>query len=278
MPANMRGVKPAQGDMLPVTLFSMEPMGGPSKASADRSQTASPRAQWRRWLPLGIIVLGIILVFSFGLDELASFSHLKAHHQRLTAFVADHYIQAVAGYLLLYVLFVTLSLPGAIWLTVAAGFLFGAVVGSILAVIAASTGATLLFLAAKTSLGDYLRAHAGPWLTKVERGFADNQWSYLLMMRLFPVIPFFIANLIPAFLGIRLPVFVITTFVGIIPATAIFATVGAGLGSVLESSTELSLHSLVTPQVELALAGLALLAAAPIVVKYLRRRRASRDR
>jgi uncharacterized membrane protein YdjX (TVP38/TMEM64 family) len=278
MPANIRGVKPAQGDMLPVTLFSMEPMGGPSKASADRSQTASPRAQWRRWLPLGIIVLGIILVFSFGLDELASFSHLKAHHQRLTAFVADHYIQAVAGYLLLYVLFVTLSLPGAIWLTVAAGFLFGAVVGSILAVIAASTGATLLFLAAKTSLGDYLRAHAGPWLTKVERGFADNQWSYLLMMRLFPVIPFFIANLIPAFLGIRLPVFVITTFVGIIPATAIFATVGAGLGSVLESSTELSLHSLVTPQVELALAGLALLAAAPIVVKYLRRRRASRDR
>jgi len=164
MPANIRGVKPAQGDMLPVTLFSMEPMGGPSKASADRSQTASPRA------------------------------------------------------------------------------------------------------------------HAGPWLTKVERGFADNQWSYLLMMRLFPVIPFFIANLIPAFLGIRLPVFVITTFVGIIPATAIFATVGAGLGSVLESSTELSLHSLVTPQVELALAGLALLAAAPIVVKYLRRRRASRDR
>jgi len=278
MPANIRGVKPAQGDMLPVTLFSMEPMGGPSKASADRSQTASPRAQWRRWLPLGIIVLGIILVFSFGLDELASFSHLKAHHQRLTAFVADHYIQAVAGYLLLYVLFVALSLPGAIWLTVAAGFLFGAVVGSILAVIAASTGATLLFLAAKTSLGDYLRAHAGPWLTKVERGFADNQWSYLLMMRLFPVIPFFIANLIPAFLGIRLPVFVITTFVGIIPATAIFATVGAGLGSVLESSTELSLHSLVTPQVELALAGLALLAAAPIVVKYLRRRRASRDR
>lgn len=278
MPANIRGVKPAQGDMLPVTLFSMEPMGGPSKASADRSQTASPRAQWRRWLPLGIIVLGIILVFSFGLDELASFAHLKAHHQRLTAFVADHYVQAVAGYLLLYVLFVALSLPGAIWLTVAAGFLFGAVVGSILAVIAASTGATLLFLAAKTSLGDYLRAHAGPWLTKVERGFADNQWSYLLMMRLFPVIPFFIANLIPAFLGIRLPVFVITTFVGIIPATAIFATVGAGLGSVLESSTELSLHSLVTPQVELALAGLALLAAAPVVVKYLRRRRASRDR
>ena len=279
MPANIRGMRLAQGDVLPATLFSMGPMAGPSKVSAEGSgQTGSRRAAWRRWLPLGIIVLGIILVFAFDLDDLATFEHLKENRQRLTAFVADHYVQAIAAYLLLYVLFVALSLPGAIWLTVAAGFLFGAVVGTVLAVIAATTGATLLFLAAKTSLGDYLRAHAGPWLSKVERGFADNQWSYLLMMRLFPVIPFFIANLIPAFLGIRLPVFVITTFVGIIPATAIFSTVGAGLGSVLESSTELSLHSLVTPEVKLALAGLALLAAAPIVVKYLRRRRASRDR
>src|SRR5262245_19496526 len=152
MPANIGGVRPAQGDMLPVTLFSMGPMAGPSKASTDSSQTVSRRAAWRRWLPLGIIVLGVILVFAFDLDDLATFEHLKENHQRLAAFVADHYVQALVGYLLLYVLFVALSLPGAIWLTLAAGFLFGAVVGTILVVIAATTGATLLFLAAKTSL------------------------------------------------------------------------------------------------------------------------------
>jgi uncharacterized membrane protein YdjX (TVP38/TMEM64 family) len=113
----------------------------------------------------------------------------------------------------------------------------------------------------------------------VERGFADNQWSYLLMMRLFPVIPFFIANLIPAFLRVPLPVFIATTFIGIIPATAIFATIGAGLGSVLETSADLSLHSLMTPQVKAALIGLVLLAAMPIAVKFLRRRHtSSRDR
>ena len=253
-------------------------MAGSHKVSADHSTTGPRRAAWRRWLPLGLIALGLILVFALDLDRFASFRHLREHHQRLTELVAAHYVQALLGYLLLYVLFVALSLPGAIWLTVAAGFLFGAVVGAIMAVIAATTGATLLFLATKTSLGDYLHSHAGPWLAKVERGFADNQWSYLLMMRLFPVIPFFIANLVPAFLGVPLPVFIITTVIGIIPATVIFATVGAGLGSVLETSADLSLRSLMTPQVEGALAGLAVLAAAPIALKFLRRHRASRNR
>ncbi|WP_162916517.1 TVP38/TMEM64 family protein [Dongia deserti] len=253
-------------------------MVGPHELIPNDGSQQPRRAAWRRWLPLGVIALGLILVFAFDLDRFASFQHLRAHHQLLAEFVAAHYVEALICYLLLYVSFVALSLPGAIWLTVAAGFLFGAMVGAILAVIAATTGATLLFLAAKTSLGDYLHTHAGPWLAKVERGFADNQWSYLLMMRLFPVIPFFIANLVPAFLGVPLPVFIITTFVGIIPATAIFATVGAGLGSVLKTSADLSLHSLMTPEVEGGLVGLAILAAAPIAVKYLRRRRAARDR
>ncbi len=253
-------------------------MAGPHKVSADSSTTGPRRPAWCRWLPIGLIAVGLVLVFVFGLDEFASFQHLREHHQKLAEFVAGHYLQAVLGFILLYVLFVALSLPGAIWLTVAAGFLFGAVMGAILSVLAATAGATLLFLATKTSLGDYLHSHAGPWLAKVERGFADNQWSYLLMMRLFPAIPFFIANLVPAFLGVPLSVFVITTFIGIIPATVIFATIGAGLGSVLQTSADLSLHSLMTPEVKAALIGLAVLAAMPIAVKFVRRRYASKGR
>jgi uncharacterized membrane protein YdjX (TVP38/TMEM64 family) len=254
-------------------------MAGPHKVSADRNSTTGPRrAAWCRWLPIGVIALGLILVFAFDFDDFASFQHLREHHQKLVDFVAAHYWQAVLCYLALYVMFVALSLPGAIWLTVAGGFLFGAAMGSILSVLAATAGATLLFLATKTSLGDYLHAHAGPWLAKMERGFADNQWSYLLMMRLFPAIPFFIANLVPAFLGVPLTVFVVTTFIGIIPATVIFATIGAGLGSVLQTSADLSLHSLMTPQFKWALAALAVLAAVPIVVKVLRRRHVSKGR
>jgi uncharacterized membrane protein YdjX (TVP38/TMEM64 family) len=253
-------------------------MAGPQHSFNDGTTQPRRRAWWR-WLPLCVIVLGVVLVFAFDLDEFATFRHLREHHQRLTEFVATHYVQAILVYLMFYVLFAALSLPGAAWLTIAAGLLFGAIIGTILVVIAATIGASLLFLATKTSLGEYLHAHAGPWLPKVERGFADNQWSYLLMMRLFPVIPFFIANLIPAFLRVPLPVFIATTFIGIIPATAIFATIGAGLGSVLETSADLSLHSLMTPQVKAALIGLVLLAAMPIAVKFLRRRHtSSRDR
>src|SRR5688572_10917494 len=132
------------------TLHQHGAMAGPHKVSADHSTAGPRRPAWRRWLPLGLIVVGLVLVFAFGLDEFASFQHLRDHHQKLTQFVAAHYGQAMLVYLLLYVLFVALSLPGAIWLTVAAGFLFGAIVGAILSVIAATTGATLLFLATKT--------------------------------------------------------------------------------------------------------------------------------
>jgi uncharacterized membrane protein YdjX (TVP38/TMEM64 family) len=254
-------------------------MAAPPHSLPDHKSDQPRRGAWRRWVPLGVIVLGIVLVFAFDLERFANFQHLRDHHERLAELVATHYVQVVLVYFVVYVLFVMLSIPGAVWFTVAGGFLFGAVAGSVLAVLAATAGATLLFLATKTSLGDYLHAHAGPWLARVERGFAENQWSYLLAMRLFPVIPFFIANLIPAFLGVPLLVFVITTLLGIAPATTIYATVGASLGSVLTSSSELTLRSLLTPQVEAGLVGLALLAAVPIVVKVLRRRRASsRDR
>lgn len=253
-------------------------MAGPHKVSSDPRTAGRRRPAWCRWLPISVIAVGFVLVFAFDLDRFASFQQLREHHQRLTEFVADNAVVALLLYLALYVGFVALSLPGAIGLTIAAGFLFGAVTGTILSVLAATTGATLLFLAAKTSLGEYLEAHAGPWLAKIERGFADNQWSYLLMMRLFPAIPFFIANLVPAFLGVPLSVFVITTFIGIMPGTTIFATIGAGLGSVLQTSADLSLRSLMTPQVQGALIALAVLAAMPILVKFLRRRRAPKDR
>lgn len=235
---------------------------------------ARPRAQrrWMHWLPLAILVLGTVLFFAFGLNRYVSFYKLRMYHQDMTAFVAAYYVKALLIYFVAYLLFVALSLPGAVWLTVVGGFLFGIVPAAIVTVLAATAGACLLFVAAKTSLGAYLHAHAGPWLGKVERGFAEDQWSYMLVLRLAPVVPFFIANLIPAFLGVPLHVFAVTTFLGIIPATAIFATVGDGLGSVLAQNEVLSWHGLFTMKIKVALFGLALLALLPVLVKYCRRR------
>jgi hypothetical protein len=117
-------------------------MAGPHKVSAEHSTAGPRRAAWCRWLPIGVIALGLVLVFVFDIDDFASAEHLREHHQRLTEFVAAHAVQATLIYLALYIVFVALSLPGAIWLTVAAGFLFGAVMGSILSVLAATVGAT----------------------------------------------------------------------------------------------------------------------------------------
>ncbi len=231
------------------------------------------RRHWRRWVPLGVLVLGTILFFACGLNRYVSLEKLRAHHQELAAFVAAHYLMALLLYAGIYVAFVALSLPGAVWLTIIAGFLFGVAQATCITVVAATIGACLIFLAARTSLGAYLHEHAGPWLAKVERGFVENQWSYLLMMRLVPVVPFFVANLLPAFLGVSLGVFVLTTALGIIPGTLVYSIVGAGLGSVLDSDDALSWRGLLNPEIKLALTGLGLLAALPIAVKYWRRRK-----
>ena len=122
------------------------------------------------------------------------------------------------------------SVPGAIWLTLAGGFLFGTVLAAGLTVFSATIGATLIFLAGRSSLGAMLHERAGPWLGRIDDEVAKGEISFLLVMRLIPAVPFFIANLAPAFVNVRLGNFIWTTFVGIAPATAVISSVGSGLG------------------------------------------------
>jgi len=166
---------------------------------------------------------------------------------------------------------VAFSLPGALVMTVSGGFLFGAIAGASYAVIGATLGAVALFLAAKTSLGDYLLAKAGGSMKKMQRGFAENALSYLFVLRLVPLFPFFLVNLAPAFLGVPLRIYFIATLFGIMPATFVFASAGSGLGSVLDQGGEISLQGVMTPEILGSLFGLALLSLLPVIYKYLRK-------
>jgi uncharacterized membrane protein YdjX (TVP38/TMEM64 family) len=168
---------------------------------------------------------------------------------------------------------VALSIPGATVLTIAAGFLFGQLWATVLVVIAATAGATALFLLAKTTIGDTLRAKAGPWLQRMEAGFAEGALSYLLVLRLIPLFPFFVVNLVPAFLGVPLATYVIATFVGIIPGTFVYASVGAGLGSVFEAGGTFAPADALTPEIITALIGLAVLSLLPVAYRKLVRAR-----
>jgi uncharacterized membrane protein YdjX (TVP38/TMEM64 family) len=228
----------------------------------------------RRIWPLLALALAAVAVFALDLDHYLTFAALREHREALTAFVDRHMLLAGLIYIVAYALVIALSVPGGAVLTIAGGFLFGSVIATLAVVFAATLGATLVFLIAKTALGDPLRARAGPFLKRMEAGFQEDALNYLLVLRLIPIFPFWIVNLVPAFLGVPLRTYVLGTFVGIIPGSFVFASVGAGIGSVLDSGEEFSPSSVLTPQIVIALVGLAALALLPVAYRKLKARAA----
>ena len=189
----------------------------------------------------------------------------------LIAWVELHPIAAPLLFMAAYVLVTACSLPGALIMTLTGGFLFGTLLGGSYAVLGASVGAVLLFLAARTAFGDMLRARAGGALAMLEAGFRKDAFNYLLVLRLVPIFPFFIVNLAAAFLGTSLGVFVVATFLGIIPGTMVYASVGNGLGAVFDSGAKPDLGVIFTWPVLGPLIGLALLSLLPVLYKRMKR-------
>lgn len=224
----------------------------------------------KRLVPLILLVLGLILFFALGLDRYLTFASLRNNRGLLLAWVDRYGIYAVVTYILAYTAVAAFSLPGGAVMSITGGFLFGIVWGSVYIIIGATAGATVLFIVAKTSVGDYFRLKAGPWMRRMEEGFGENALSYLLVLRLVPLFPFFVVNLVPAFLGVSLFTYVVGTFFGIIPGVIVYASVGAGLGSIFDSGKEFTLSGIVTPQILTALIGLAILALIPVVYKKIK--------
>jgi len=228
---------------------------------------------WQRVAPLVVLIVGLAAFFSLDLGRYLSFSTLGEHRVVLLSWVTAHGVIAPVIYMLAYIIVVAFSLPGGAVMTISGGFLFGAVMGGMYAVTGATLGATALFLIAKTSLGDYLLAKAGAAIKKMQAGFEENALSYMFVLRLIPLFPFFLVNLAPAFLGVPLRVYFIATFFGILPGTFVFALVGAGLGSVFDRGETFTLSGVMTPQMIAALTGLALLALVPVVYKKFKQRK-----
>lgn len=192
----------------------------------------------KRWLPLVVLAAAMALAFSMGWHKYLSFKTIGLNYDWLKTYIAEHFVWALLGYMAIYIAVVALSLPGGLIMTLSGGLLFGWQVGAPATIVAATIGATLLFIVAKTSLGESLAAKAGPWLSKLRDGFRDNALSYLLFLRLVPAFPFVVVNLAPALLGVSLSTFVLGTFFGIVPGTTAFSVAGAGLGSVVEAQNK----------------------------------------
>jgi uncharacterized membrane protein YdjX (TVP38/TMEM64 family) len=223
-----------------------------------------------RFLPLAVLLLAIAAVYASGLADYVSFEQLQHNRAQLHDFVDRHPLLAPLLYMAIYAAVIALSVPGGAVLTVGGGFLFGVGFGTLYVVIAATVGASLVFLAAKTALGDSLRQKAAPWLRRMEDGFRDNALSYLLFLRLIPIFPFWLVNLVPAFLGVPFPTYVVATFLGIIPGTLVYASVGNGLGAVFEAGQSPDLGIIFKPAIILPIIGLAVLALLPVAYRKIK--------
>jgi uncharacterized membrane protein YdjX (TVP38/TMEM64 family) len=247
---------------------------------------------FRRLLPVIIVVAAIAVVFGSGLYRQISFESLVRHHAAIEQLVAEHEITAFAAYVGLYVVVVMLSIPGAMVLTVAGGVVFGTLMGALGAIAGATVGATVIFLIARGAVGEILIRRAGPRLAKVAAGFREDAFCYLLFLRLVPLFPFWLVNLVPALAGVRLAPFVGATALGIIPGSLAFAFFGSGLESMIDARKAayqaclaaghaecrlgFDVYALATPRVVIAFIILGLFALLPVVVKHVKASRGAR--
>ena len=238
----------------------------------------------RRFGPLVVIAAVLLLLIGMGWHRQVTLENIVAARDRFHLMLSEHAAVAVLIYVAVYIGMASLCLPGSPILTATGGLMFGWLVGGLASVVGATIGATVLFLIARTALGESLSERTAPWLGKLRKGFADDALSYLLFLRLVPAFPFWFVNIAPAILGVPLKTYVIGTFFGIIPATFAFASAGAGLDSVVMAAKaeyatclaqkgmaacELTIRasSLVTRELILSLVLLGLLALIPVAVR-----------
>lgn len=236
---------------------------------------ATTKPLWQKMLPL-VVVAGLALAFFLSpARQFVSFEQLETHQETLQGWVSDAFWPAILGFALLYATGSAIPFfPGSSALTIAGGFLFGLWAGTAAVVIGATAGSTLLFLAAKGIFGDMLREKAGGFIARMEQGFREDELSYMFVLRLVPLFPFFAVNIAAGVLGVKLRNYLIGTFFGIIPGTFVFVSIGNAIGATFEAES-FSIGSVLTkPAVLLPIAGLILLALIPVVYKRFFRKNA----
>jgi uncharacterized membrane protein YdjX (TVP38/TMEM64 family) len=225
----------------------------------------------RRYGLLVLIAALLVAAYAAGLHRYLSFDTLAAQRDALRGFVAERPIVTLAAFLALYIAAAAAAIPGVLWLTILGGFLFGALGGGLAAVSSATAGAFILFLATRSAAGGKLRSKAGGFIDKLEKGFSENAFNYLLTLRLLPVAPFFMVNIAAGLLGVKARDFLIASFLGMIPGALVYASIGAGLDAAFAAGKAPDLSIVTKPEIILPLVGLAALSLMPVVWKALRK-------
>lgn len=245
---------------------------GENGGGGDGPASSGGLALVRRWWLAGVLVLGFAAFFIFDLGRFVSLAGLASNCEALETWVDANPVLARGVYSLAYFLAIAFSLPIGLILTVGGGAVFGLFEGTAITVLAATAGALAVFLAARSAVGDVLRRRAGPMVAKLEAGFREDALSYLLVLRLVPLFPFWLVNIVPALLGVPVRTYLVGTLLGIIPGTFVFVSVGNGLEAIIDRGQVPGLEVFLDPAVFVPIAGLTVLAAIPIAYKRLRGR------
>jgi uncharacterized membrane protein YdjX (TVP38/TMEM64 family) len=232
----------------------------------------------RRLAPLAVLVAVLALALGFDLQRYLDFESLKTYRGAILAWTAGHAVLAVAAFVAAYAVMAAVSLPGATLMTMIGGYLFGTVFGGISVVIGATIGATVVFLAVRYAFAEYFYAKSAAAVKKMERGFQDNALFYMLFLRLNPVFAFWLVNLVPALLNVRLGTFVVATFFGIMPGTFVYASLGSGLGAIIDRGGEPDFAVIFKPEIFVPLVLVALLSLVPALARIVKARRANARR
>ncbi len=224
-------------------------------------------------LPLLALALGIAAFFLMGGADYLSFDMLRENHHAIMEWTENHYILSILIFVLAYHAAVMFSLPGAVWLSLTGGFLFGTFEATTYIVLGATAGAICIFLLARYTLSDFFHAKVGKSVQRMEKGFQEDALSYMLVLRLVPLFPFWLVNLVPALLGVSLRTYIIGTFFGIIPGAFVYASVGSGLQMVFDKGETPDLSIIFSPEIITPIIGLAVLALIPVLYKKLKNRK-----
>ncbi len=264
-------------------------MTKPSAAADAAEDPKTARPAWRRLLPPALLALAMAGAYAAGLQRYLDLDAILQHRAGLKQLVEAHGLAALALYGLAYAASVALSIPGAALLTLLGGFLFGGLLGGGVTVIAATAGALVVFVVARSAFGESLQRKAGPALGRILDGFKQDAASYMLFLRLVPAFPFWLVNLAAPLGGVPLRTFIWTTLVGIIPGTLAFSLAGAGLDSVAAAQEQartaclaagrgdcgggLDLKAILTPELLVAFALLGCVALLPAIWRRISKRR-----
>ena len=229
-------------------------------------------AQARRFGPALLIVAAVIAAFASGLTRRLSLHELRDQREVLLGLVHLHPVISVAAYVGVYAVVIALCLPAAMVMTLTGGFLFGPLIGGAAASIGVTLGGGIIFLVCRTAAGDVLRRRAGPQVAQIEDEVRRDAFFYTVSLRLFPIMPYWLATLALGFIELPLWTYLVGSFVGILPISFVYAGLGSSLSGAFARGQHVDFHLVAQPQVFLPLFGLAVLSVIPVVVRRYRRR------